>query len=164
MKVTWPVVMGAGGYQFSLYIVDNPDNPVAVVKDSIIDGSSVVCPYLDDTNYKAEIKTLGNEKLNNTDATLATETTWTTLISATSIPDGEDLVAWFANNPVTTGKDTEVAFELEAGGTYTISGDLDFGVNNVQLRGNKLNHAKVNFTGTGGSIITCGGGLALKFY
>ena len=163
VKVTWPVVMGAGGYQFSLYIVDNPDNPVAVVKDSIIDGSSVVCPYLDDTNYKAEIKTLGNEKLNNTDATSATETTWTTLISATSIPDGEDLVAWFANNPVTTGKDTEVAFELEAGGTYTISGDLDFGVNNVQLRGNKLNHAKVNFTGTGGSIITCGGGLALKF-
>ena len=57
VKVTWPVIMGAGGYQFSLYIVDDPSNPITVVKDSIIDGASVVCPYLDDTNYKAEIVT-----------------------------------------------------------------------------------------------------------
>ena len=162
VKVTWPVIMGAGGYQFSLYIVDDPSNPITVVKDSIIDGASVVCPYLDDTNYKAEIVTLGNAKLNNATATSPTEASWSTLVPATSIPDGADLTTWFADNPVTSGKDTEVAYELAAGGTYTISGDLDFGVNNVQLRGNKLDHAKVKFTGPG-SIISCGGGLALKF-
>ena len=162
VKVTWPVIMGAGGYQFSLYIVDDPSNPITVVKDSIIDGASVVCPYLDDTNYKAEIVTLGNAKLNNATATSPTEASWSTLVPATSIPDGADLTTWFADNPVTSGKDTEVAYELAAGGMYTISGDLDFGVNNVQLRGNKLDHAKVKFTGPG-SIISCGGGLALKF-
>jgi len=162
VKVTWPVVMGAGGYRFSLYVVDDPTNPVVVVKDSIIDGSSVVCPYIEDTNYKAEIITLGNEKLNNTASTTPAEPTWTTLVPATIVPPG-DLTAWFTNNPITTGKDVEVAYELEAGGEYTISGNLDFGINNVQLRGNKLNHAKVKFTGADGKILTSGGGLALKF-
>lgn len=163
VKVTWPVVMGAGGYKFSMYIVDDPTNPVAVVKDSIIDGASVVCPYRDDTNYKAEILTLGNEKLNNAAAVAATEASWTTLVHATAIPNGTDLTTWFADNPVTTGKDTEVAFELAAGGEYTISDNLDFGVNNVQLRGNKLNHAKVKFESADGKILTSGGGLALKY-
>ena len=60
-----------------------------------------------------------------------------TLVAATLVPNGTDLTTYFAEHPVTTGKDTEVAFELEAGGTYYISGDLNFGVNNVQLRGNK---------------------------
>lgn len=163
VKVTWPIIMGAGGYQFSFYIVDDPANPVAVVKDSIVDGAAVVCPFLDDTNYKAEIKTLGNEKLNNKDAVSLAEASWTTLISATMIPDGSDLTTWFANNPVTTGKDVEVAFELAAGDEYTISGNLDFGINNVQLRGNKVNHAKVKFAGTESKILTSGGGLSLKF-
>lgn len=162
VKVTWPVIMGAGGYQFSLYIVDDPTNPVAVVKDSIIDGASVVCPYVEDTNYKAEITTLGNEKLNNTTSISPAEVAWSTLVPATNIPGGTDLTEYFINNPINKGKDVEVAYELEAGGTYTISGDINFGVNNVQLRGNKVDHAKVTFTGAG-SIVTCGGGLALKF-
>lgn len=162
VKVSWPVVMGAGGYKFSLYNVDNPEAPVAVVKDSIIDGSSVVCTYADDTNYKAEIITLGNEKFNNVASTTPAEPTWTTLIPATIIPPG-DLTAWFANNPVTSGKDVEVAYELQAGEEYTISGNLDFGVNNVQLRGNKQNRARVKFEAADGKILTSGGGLALKF-
>lgn len=162
VKVTWPVVMGAGGYQFSLYVVDDPAHPVAIVKDSIIDGAAVVCPYSDDTNYKAEITTLGNDKLNNTAAPSPSEVGWSTLVPATMIPAGTDLATYFVEHPVTTGKDTEVAYELEAGGTYTLSGDLNFGINNVQLRGNKVNHAKVTFTGAG-SVVTCGGGLALKF-
>lgn len=163
VKISWPVIMGAGGYQFSMYIVDDPDNPVAVVKDSIIDGSSVVCPYLDDTNYKVKVTTLGNEKLDNAASTTPAEPTWTTLIAATTIPAGTDLTIWFAENLVTTGKDVEVAYELVAGETYTVSGDLNFGVNNVQLRGNKLNHAKVKFEAADGKILTSGGGLALKF-
>lgn len=44
----------------------------------------------------------------------------------------------------------------------SISGDLNLGVNNVQLRGNKVNHAKVTFTGSG-AIVSSGGGMALKF-
>lgn len=163
VKVTWSVVMGAGGYKFSMYIVDDPDHPVAVVKDSIVDGTAVVCPWVEDTNYKVEIAALGNEKLNNTASVSATEISWSTLVAATLVPNGTDLTTYFAEHPVTTGKDTEVAFELEAGGTYYISGDLNFGVNNVQLRGNKTRgNANVKFTAPA-SIITCGGGLALKF-
>jgi len=162
VKVSWPVVMGASGYQFSLYVVDDPENPVAVVKDSIIDGSTVACPYEDDTNYKAEIKALGNKEFNNTDAASTTAITWTTLVPATTIPEGTNLSTYFAENPITSGKDVEVAYELVAGGSYTISEDLNFGINNVQLRGNKVNHAKIVFTGTA-SIMTCGGGLAMKF-
>ena len=162
MKVEWPVIMGAGGYLFSMYIVDDPTNPVAVVKDSIIDGCSVACTYLDDTNYKVEIKTLGNDKYNNKDAASVSEVTWSTLVPATTIPAGTDLNTYFENNPITSGKDVEVAYELEAGGSYTISGDLNLGVNNVQLRGNKVNHAKVTFTGSG-AIVSSGGGMALKF-
>lgn len=163
VNVTWPLVFGAGGYQFSMYVVDDPANPVAVVKDSIIDGCSVACPYEADTNYKVEIRTLGNEKYNNADAATASEATWSTLVAATKIPAGTDLVTYFTENPITTGKDVEVAFELEAGGSYTISGDLDFGVNNVQLRGNKVSHAKIQFTGGSAGLVTCGGGLTLKF-
>ena len=162
VKVEWPVIMGAGGYLFSMYIVDDPTNPVAVVKDSIIDGCSVACTYLDDTNYKVEIKTLGNDKYNNKDAASVSEVTWSTLVPATPIPAGTDLNTYFENNPITSGKDVEVAYELEAGGSYTISGDLNLGVNNVQLRGNKVNHAKVTFTGSG-AIVSSGGGMALKF-
>ena len=163
VKVTWSVVMGAGGYKFSMYIVDDPDHRVAVVKDSIVDGTAVVCPWVEDTNYKVEIAALGYVKLNNTASVSATEISWSTLVAATLVPNGTDLTTYFAEHPVTTGKDTEVAFELEAGGTYYISGDLNFGVNNVQLRGNKTRgNANVKFTAPA-SIITCGGGLALKF-
>lgn len=162
VKVTWPLVMGAGGYQFSMYIVDDPTNPVTVVKDSIIDGRSVACPYQDDTNYKVSVRSLGNDKYNNKDAEAASEATWSTLVPATTIPTGTNLSVYFTENPITTGKDVEVAFELEAGGSYTISENLDFGVNNVQLRGNKMTHATIKFIGNAG-LITCGGGLALKF-
>ena len=125
VKVNFTCGYGERGYRFSLYIVDDPTNPVVVVKDSIIDGSSVVCPYIEDTNYKAEIITLGNEKLNNTASTTPAEPTWTTLVPATIVPPG-DLTAWFTNNPITTGKDVEVAYELEAGGEYTIPGQFGF--------------------------------------
>lgn len=153
---------GDNGRWWFMYIVDDPTNPVAVVKDSIIDGCSVACTYLDDTNYKVEIKTLGNDKYNNKDAASVSEVTWSTLVPATTIPAGTDLNTYFENNPITSGKDVEVAYELEAGGSYTISGDLNLGVNNVQLRGNKVNHAKVTFTGSG-AIVSSGGGMALKF-
>lgn len=162
VKVSWPLVFGAGGYQFSYYINDDPANPVVVVKDSIIDGSSVACPYIEDTNYRVEIKTLGNEKYNNTDATTISEAFWSTMIDAVTIPTGTDLYAYFDANPITSGLETEVAYELEAGGSYTISKDLDFGPNYVQLRGNKVTHPTVTIADNA-ALINRGGGLALKF-
>ena len=59
VKVTWSVVMGAGGYKFSMYIVDDPDHPVAVVKDSIVDGTAVVCPWVEDTTIRLRLQHWG---------------------------------------------------------------------------------------------------------
>ena len=52
---------------------------------------------------------MGNEKLNNTASVSATEISWSTLVAATLVPNGTDLTTYFAEHPVTTGKDTEVA-------------------------------------------------------
>lgn len=42
--LSWPVVMGAGGFQMSLYDVHEESNPIAVVTDTIIDGSACELP------------------------------------------------------------------------------------------------------------------------
>lgn len=162
VKVSWPVIMGAGGYLFSMYNVTDPANSITLVKDSVIDGCQVACPFDDDINYLVEVKTLGNEKFNNKEATTSSQARWSTIVEATSVPEGVDLTTYFTQNPPTNGSGTEVAFELAAGATYTMSDDINFGDNFVQLRSaDQKNHAKVIITG--GSIITCGGGLGLKF-
>lgn len=162
VKVSWPVVMGAGGYLFSMYNVTDPANTITLVKDSVIDGCQVACPFDDDINYLVEIKTMGSEKFNNKGATASSKAEWSTIVPATSVPEGVDLTTYFAQNSPTNGLDAEVAYELAAGATYTMSGDIDFGTNFVQLRSaDQKNHAKVKISS--GSIITCGGGLGLKF-
>lgn len=162
VKVSWPVIMGAGGYLFSMYNVTDPANSITLVKDSVIDGCQVACPFDDDINYLVEVRTMGNEKLNNKEAATSSQAQWSTIVAATSVPEGVDLTTYFAQNPPTNGSGTEVAFELAAGANYTMSGDIDFGDNFVQLRSaDQKNHAKVTITD--GSIITCGGGLGLKF-
>lgn len=40
VTVEWPVVMGAGGYEFTAYNVDDPENPVPVGRPDTIDGCS----------------------------------------------------------------------------------------------------------------------------
>lgn len=40
LKLTWPVVMGAGGFKVNVYNMNDPVNPVAVIADSIVDGRS----------------------------------------------------------------------------------------------------------------------------
>ena len=61
LKLTWPVVMGAGGFKVNVYNMNDPVNPVAVIADSIVDGSSMVFPKLEDTNYQVTVQTMGNE-------------------------------------------------------------------------------------------------------
>lgn len=49
LKLSWSVVMGAGGYKVNVHNMNDPVNPVAVVTDSIIDGSSMSFAKLEDT-------------------------------------------------------------------------------------------------------------------
>ncbi len=163
LKIEWPVVYGAGGYQFSLYIVDDPANPKAVGKENeIVDGSSVERKLLDDTKYKVVIKTIGNSKYDNKDATSSTEADFATLVPTyATIPEG-DLAEWFANNPLPTDKEgEEIAYVLKANGNYTLSAPIDFGKQVVTFRGEKVGHAKIKY-GADGRISTTAG-LKLKF-
>lgn len=67
LQVSWKVVYGAGGYECKAYNVDDPDNPEEVASDTI-DGTSFQFKIAEDTNYKIEVRTLGNKAKNNTEA------------------------------------------------------------------------------------------------
>lgn len=159
VKVTWPVVYGAGGYLCNVTIVDDPSNPVVVVKDSIIDGCSTTFTKLEDTKYEVSIKTLGNEKLNNKEAETATVHAYSTLIPATTIPEGQEISEYIKSNLV--AGDKEQGFELQGGKTYYLNGVIDFGLNTVTFRGDKSNRPIV-IVGENGGLMTQGG-LKVKF-
>ncbi len=153
--ITWPVVMGAGGYTVSLYDTSNPENPI--VKDSLIDGCSVTVPREEDINYKLILTTKGNTKYNNTDAAEATVTYFSSFTPTyKAIPDGTDLYTYFTANPVPT--DTTLNYDLTAGGSYTCSGPLSFGSSTVTLRSSsKSNRAKVQFTAADAGFVLSNG-------
>lgn len=143
--ISWPVVMGAGGYRVNLIDVSNPNEPI--INDSIVDGCSVKGGREEDVNYKLTILPLGNVKKHNTDATTVTELSFSTFTPTyKTIPAGSNLNEWFAANPVPTGEADNLNYDLEAGGTYTLSDVLDFNISAVTLRtNNKNNHATINF-------------------
>lgn len=159
VKVTWSVVYGAGGYLFNVNIVDDPSNPIVVVKDSIVDGCSVIFDKLEDTKYQVSIKTLGNEKLNNTEAQAPTVFSYSTLVPAVTIPEGQDIAEYIKTN--LQFSDKEQGFELEGGKTYTLNGLVDFDLNTVTFRGNKSDRPTV-IVGPDGGLMTQGG-LKVKF-
>ena len=146
--ITWDVVKGAEGYLFSFYDMGNPDEPI--VKDSLIDGCTVTVKREEDMNYRIDLRTAGNAKLNNAEAPETTQYTFSTFTATyKTIPAGSDLNEWFAANPLPADSiGVNLNYDLEAGGQYTLSGTLDFNVNAVTLRStSKVNHATINFTG-----------------
>ncbi len=164
VTISWPVVYGAGGYEFSLYIVDDPDNPIVVGDENeIVDGCSVQRSLQTDTNYKIVIRTLGNEKYNNQSAESPTIKMFTTMVPTyATIPDGSDITQWFSANPIPVDSvNTELAYVLEPNGNYTMSGLIDFGKQKVTFRGDKINHPKI-VMGDGGRIATSAG-IKIKF-
>lgn len=162
LTVSWPVVMGAGGYEFSLYIVDDPENPVVVGEEKqVIDGCSVEREMQEDTYYKVVIKSLGNPKYNNTEAQAATEIAYNNLLPVTAtIPDGTNLREYFETNPIPEST-TELCYELEAGGDYTMDGDVAIGMTSVTIRGSKVNRAKLKMTA--GAFLNDGAGFKLQY-
>jgi len=152
--ISWPVVMGAGGYRVNLVDISNLDVPL--INDSIVDGCSVTAKREEDVNYALSILTLGNKKKNNTDAeepVLKEFSTFTPTYK--TIPAGSNLNEWFAANPLPADKVGEnLNFDLEGGANYTISGVLDFDGQAVTLRSNsKTNHPVVTL-GTAEAGIT----------
>ena len=158
--ISWRVVNGAGGYLVSLYDEGNLDVPI--VKDSLVDGCSLLVSREEDMNYLLTIQTQGNSKYNNSTASSATSYKFTTFaVSYATIPDGSDLLEYFTANPV-PDQEEAVYYDLVHGGHYTLSGVLDFSNHKVVLRTNsKSDFATITY-GAGGSIEYCGG-ITLKY-
>ncbi len=156
--VSWKVVYGAGGYEVKVYNVDDPNNPVEIAADTV-DRPSFIFECTEDTRYNVYVRTLGNAQKNNTEAAEATQYAYSTLVPAQVIPVGTDIADFIAANI----KDTqdEQAFELAAGGSYTINSNIDFGDKKVTFRGDKVNHPIVTFN-NGSNIQTCAQ-LKIKF-
>ena len=160
--IGWALVPGAGGYLVSVYNVDDPENPFVIGEENqVVDGVSVQRDATEDTRYKVVIKTLGNPKNNNAEATTATEKVYDNMLPVTAIiPNGADLADYFTANPIPESA-TELCYELEAGGTYTMSGNVSQGMTPVTIRGDKVDHPKINMID--GSFVNDGTGFRLKF-
>lgn len=166
LEITWPVVLGAGGYQVTFYNIDDPDNPVVVGEENeVVDKCKITRDITEDTRYKVVVKALGNEKYNNSDAVTATEMTYSTLVPLREIiPAGTNLTTYFERNPIAPLEEgeEEVAYELVAGGEYVMDGNIDLGTTTLTIRGDKVNHAKITMQGNA-SFINHGAGLKVKF-
>ena len=113
----------------------------------------------EDTKYEVSIKALGNEKMNNKEAEMPTLYTYSTLVPAQAIPVGQEIGEYINSHLIPS--DAEQGFELEAGQTYYLNTLIDFGLNTVTFRGDKVNRPIV-IVGKEGGIMTQGG-LKLKF-
>ena len=140
----WPVVEGAGGYHAILTNLDNNE----VIKDTLIDNITFAASRLEDTNYQLSLAVLDNEKLNNKGTENVNKLYNTFSPTFQTIPTGTDLSTYFTENPVPDNGTTEMlCYDLEAGGDYTLSSNLDFGNKRVTLRTtNATNHAKIVYT------------------
>ena len=138
VKVSWDLIMGCGGCQCAVWIVDDPANPVEVFNE-VVDGTSFLFPRLEDTNYKVSVLALGNKANNNKDAEVATEIAYTTMIPALKIPAGTELSQFVADN-LNMEAVGEQAFELEGGAAYPVRGIINFHNKAVTFRGgDKIN-------------------------
>lgn len=163
--LTWPVVYGAGGIKISLYNVDDANNPIPVVVDTIIDGSKAELPRQEDTYYKLVVQSLGNTKYNNKDSETAeiSFNSWVPKINETTLPAGTDLYQWFTDNASLVESQTaEFSVELQAGAEYTMSQPITLGsVPFVLYANSKTTNATIKM-GKTASIIT-EAGVKLKF-
>lgn len=162
LTITWPVVHGAGGYQVSFYKMDDPANPVVIgTENQVVDGCSTTRAIEEDTKYKVVVKALGNTQYNNKDAVAVKEAAYSTLLPVTdTIKSGADLSVYFASKPIPSSA-TELVYQLEAGGTYTMSGNVSLPLTNVTIRGDKVNRPTV--TMSAGAFVSDGAGFKLKF-
>lgn len=162
--LSWPVSMGAKGYNISLYNVDDPDMPIELegYVNKFVDGTTLRFPVTEDTKYRFELQALGDPDRGNSDDQVKVYPISTLVEAVRLIPSGSDIYQYMLENPLdSTTWDREVAIELEPGGQYTMSGILDFAGQKMTLRSDKLNRAVVNMTENGGFCSYSG--LKVKF-
>lgn len=141
MTISWSVVYGAGGYEFKLFNANDETTPI--VSDTL-DNCKRTVSREEDMNYKVVVRALGNSELNNKEAQVAKDTTFTTFTETyAEIPEG-DLYAYFLANPIPDEETEELNFDLKSGGNYTLSKPLEFNYHKVVIRtADKNNHASI---------------------
>lgn len=152
--ISWAVVHGAGGYELTVYDAGSEE----VIARDTIDGCSYTISREEDMNYRLELRTLGNAKLNNSDAAQATVKTFSTFTATfATIPQG-DLAEWFDANPIPDDSAAvNLNYDLEPGGQYTLTKDLNLGNHIVTLRStSKDNHATITLAGDYSIVISSG--------
>ena len=161
--ISWPVVLGAGGYEVTVWKVISADSLVLVGEEKqTVDGLSTRRPAEDDTRYKVHVRTLGNPKFNNTEAAAPATKEYTNLVNATAvIPDGTDLTQYFTANTIPLTCDSTLCYELESGGSYTMNGDIYHRQSSFIVRGDKNNPASLSITK--GSFVNGGAGFRLQY-
>ncbi|MCM1077400.1 MAG: DUF4992 family lipoprotein [Bacteroides sp.] len=160
VDVSWPVVFGASGYLANVNIVNDPENPIAIVKDSVIDGCHFSFKREIDTKYEVSVGSIGNEKLNNKSSVSPSVVAYSTMLPATTIPEGMEISKFIAENLPENSTD-EIAFELIAGATYNLTGNADLRVANVTIRGDRYNRPLVVVKDQG--AFTNQNGLVLRY-
>ena len=149
--VSWPTVAGAGGHVVTFQNVDDPENPVVIdgFENKVVDGSHFTVNVTEDSKYKMTMLTLGNKEKGNMDADEAKVYDFSTLVkSVMTIPSGEDISKFIAENPIdSTG--AEIAIDLEPNGEYTLSDAVDFKYLNMTFRGDKIRRPVVHIQNNG---------------
>ena len=155
--IAWKVVPGAGQYELKLF------NLTAETELSdTIDGCSFTTTREEDTNYRLELRTLGNADLRNTDADAPTVKAFSTFEAAFAAIDETDLVAYFEHHPIPEdAEQANLIFDLAEGTEYTVSGTLDFYNHQVTLRTTSKTNPATIVLAQGGGLATCAG-LTLK--
>ena len=133
LVVKWPVVMGAGGYEVRQYDVTTAGSEV-LVKTENVDGCTVNMPREEDTKYRFEIRSLGNSALNNTSSTTSSKKEHSTIIDATDYIAPGDLAAYFTPGKLSSEVGDTLCYDLEPGGIYTMSANIDLGGHWVTFR------------------------------
>lgn len=151
--ISWPVVLGAGGFECKVVDESDEANP-EVIFENVVDGCSFRAKREDDAKYRIFIHALGNKKYNNTDATNTTEVAYNTIVEPYKvIPANTDLAEFFDSEDIPDNKIDEVtkevkaiAYNLEAGASYTMSDTVSFGNRKVLLYSTKAG-ADLKITG-----------------
>lgn len=156
--ISWPVVLGAGGFECKVVDESDAANP-EVIFEEVVDGCSFRAKREDDAKYRIYIHALGNKKNNNTDATNTTEIAYSTIIEPYKvIESGTDLATFFKSEQIPANTIDEatkeiqaVAYQLEPGGSYTVSDTVYFGNRKILLYSTKAG-ADIKLTGENASF------------
>ena len=165
VTVKWAAVQGASAYFFTLYDVTGGGKTLVGAADNVEvteNPPSISRPLVSERKYLVVLRSKGSDAFESDDSVETTEIPFNTETpTMITIPPG-NLTAYFTANPVyQVALATVQAYELAAGGAYTMNGDIFIGGKSVSIKGaNPANRAKIAITN--GSFVIGGGSFVME--